>query len=331
MRFAFLILLLPIFSTWLRGQTSVTGPVEALTFDAPTRSVRAVIGVPGAASFGPALLDNLDLASVAPGQSYGLVFEGGECFFVSGLGSKINKARVQNAQASPQGIQWAAGGSLAILYSRTGNWFQTITGFPAAPAAGAVVDVAPLGASLSAIASDGPGKQIAAAVTGDQGGVYLYSGGQFTRLAALANPVSLSFSSDGKTLYALDAAVPQVTAITIASDAFENFVLPGMNNPIAIQAALDSASRAVLYVAGGSDRSLRVLDTSSGQDAADIALLFPPTGIAPFGATSFVLAGRSQAANPLWLLSNSAAPRVYFVPAVQLRSPDRSLNAGRTR
>lgn len=336
MRFAFLVSLSLISCTWLPAQTSVTGPVEALTFDAPTRSVRAVIGVPGAASFGPALLDNLDLASVAPGQNYGLVFEGGQCFFVSnlgvsGLGSKITKAPIPNAQARPEGIEWAAGGSLAILYSRAGNWFQLLTGFPASPTAGAVVDVAPLGGSLSAVASDAPGKQIAAAVTGDQAGAYLYSSGQFTRLAALSDPVSLSFSTDGETLYALDAAAPEVTAITLAGDAYQNFALSGMTNPIAIQAARDSANQPVLYIAGGSDRSLRILDVSSGQVAADIALLFQPTGIAPFGATTFVLAGRSRAANPLWLLSSSASPPAYFVPAVQARATDRRLNAGRAR
>jgi hypothetical protein len=87
----------------------------------------------------------------------------------------------------------------------------------------------------------------------------------------------------------------------------------------------------VVYIAGGMDRSLRILDLASGQFTADVALLFQPTGIAPFGATSFVLAGRSQAANPLWLLSNSASPAAYFVPAVQLRSPVPRLNAGRVQ
>lgn len=332
MRSALLVFFLLICSVWLPAQTSVTGPVEALTFDPPTRSVRPVIGFPGAASFGPALLDNLDLASVAPGQSYGLAFEAGKCLFLSGLGAKTaGQIAIENAQAHPQGIVWAAGGSLAILYSTAGSWFQLITGFPATPSAGAVVNVTPLGGSLTAIASDAPGKQIAVAVSGDQGGVYLYSNSQFTRVASLSKPASLSFSTDGQTLYALDLAVPEVTAITLASDGFQNFVLPGMSDPIAIQAARDASNRPVLYVAGGSDRSLRILDPSSGQVAADLALQFQPTGMAPFGATSFVLAGRSQAANPLWLLSNSASPAAYFVPAVQLRPPDRRLNAGRTR
>lgn len=332
MRSAFLLSLLLTYSTWLPGQTSVTGPVEALTFDQPTRSVRAVIGVPGAASFGPALLDNLDLASMASGQSYGIVFQGGKAFFVSDVGSKrIEKVAIDGAEGRPEGVVWAAGGSLAILYSRAGNWFQTITGFPAAAAAGAVVDVAPLGGELTAVASDAQGKQIVAAISGNPGGAYLYSSGQFTRLASIGNPVSLSFSADGQTLYALDASVPEVTAIALSNDAYQNFALSGLSNPIAIQAALDSANQPLLYIASGSDRTLRILHVSGGQQGMDIGLVFQPTGIAPFGASSFVLAGRSQAANPLWLLSNSASPAAYFVPAVQLRATEHRLSAGRTR
>lgn len=331
MRFAFLVFFPLIYSTWLTAQTSVTGPVEALTFDSPTRSVRAVIGLPGAASFGPALLDNLDLASVAPAQNYGIVFAGGKCFFVTGLGSKtISKAAIQNVPARPQGIEWAAGGSLAILYSA--SWFQTIAGFPKTPAAAAAVDVSTLGGSLTAVAADAPGKQIAVAVTGgEQAGVYQFSSGQFTRLASMAQPVSLSFSPDGLTLYALDAATSQITAITLSSHTIQTLPLPGLTNPVAIQASQNSGNGPVLYVAAGSDRMLRILDVSSEQAIADVALPFQPTGVAPFSSNSLVLAYRSQAANPLWLFSSTPQPAAYFVPAVQLRPPSRDLSPGRTQ
>ncbi len=68
------------------------------------------------------------------------------------------------------------------------------------------MDVSSLGGAFTAVAVDAPGKQIVVAVSGDNGAVYQAAGGQFTPLASMANPVSLSFSSDGQTLYALDAA-----------------------------------------------------------------------------------------------------------------------------
>lgn len=303
--------------------TSLSGPVEALTFDAPTRSLRAVIGFPGDASFGPVMLDSLDFASVAPLQHYGIVFEGGKCLFVSGLGSKtMSRVVIAGVTALPEGIVWSGNGTLAVLYSRSASWFQTITGFPGAPRAGAVVDVSTLGGEFTMVAVDAQGKQISVAVSGENGAVYQTANGQFTRLASMAKPVSLSFSRDGQTLYALDAATVQVTAVIVASHGFQTLALPGLTNPVAIQSAQDSQNRPVLYIAGGRDRVLRVLDVGSQQIVTDVPLSFEPSSLAPFGSGSFVLAPRSQSANPLWLFASTPQPGAYFVPAIQLRRPD---------
>jgi hypothetical protein len=319
-----LVLGLACASCVLAQPTSLSGPVEALTFDAPTRSLRAVIGFPGDASFGPALLDSLDFASVAPLQNYGIVFEAGKCVFVSGLGSKtISRVVIAGVKALPDGIVWSGNGTLAVLYSRSASWFQTITGFPGAPLAGAVVDVSTLGGEFSAVAVDAQGKQISIAVSGENGAVYQTANGQFTPLVSMAKPVSLSFSSDGQTLYALDAAAVQVTAVLLSSHGFQTLALPGLTNPVAIQSVEDSQNQPLLYVAGGSDRMLRVLDVVSQQIVTDVALSFEPSSLDPFGSGSFVLAPRSQSANPLWLFASTPQPGAYFVPALQLRPPDR--------
>lgn len=311
--------------------TTLSGPVEAFTFDAPTRSLRAVIGFPGAASFGPALLDNLEVASVAPRQNYAVVFESEKCLLVSGLGSKLSTAVIEGVTAHPDVIVWSGDGSLAILYSPAGKWLQTIAGFPRAPVAGAVVDVSSLGGSFSAVAADSTGKQIAVAVSGENGAVYQTSvetiGGQFTHLASMAKPVSLSFSSDGQTLYALDAAALQVRAVSLASHGYQTLALPGMTNPVAIQSLQDSQNRPLLYVAGGGDRMLRILDVSSQQVVSDVPLRLEATSLVPFGTGSFVLASRSQSANPLWLFASTPEPGAYFVPAVQLRQAGRKTAA----
>lgn len=331
MRAAFLFLaVIGLFANRLPAQqTSLTGPVEAFTFDAPTRSIRAVFGFPGTASFGPALLDNLDLASMAPGQSYGVVFENGKCRLVSGLGSKkISAAAIAGVTAHPDAIVWSANASLAILYSRTGEWFQTIAGFPNAPVAGALIALSSLGGSVTTVAADSAGQQIAVGVRGDKGGVYEATANGVSPLAAMANPISLSFSSDGQTLYALDAATLQVTATTLGNHGLETLKIEGIANPIAIRSLQDSQNRSVLYVAGGTDRILRILDVTS-QQFTDVALNFQPTGIDAFGSNSFVLAARSQTVKPLWLFSSTPEPGAYFVPAVQLRQA--VVTGGRTR
>lgn len=307
--------------------------MEAVTFDAPTRSVRQVYGLPGAASFGPALIDNLDLASIAPLQNYGIVFESQKCLLVSGIGSKtISSVTVAGVTAYPDGIVWSGNGSVAVLYSLTGGWFQTISGFPTAPVAGTLVNVSSLGGSFSAIAVDMSGKQIAVAVSGQDGAVYQAASGQFIPLVSMAKPVSLSFSNDGGTLYALDAATLQVTAQSLSGNGFQTLAL-GLANPIAIQSLEDSQNRPVLYIAGGSDRLLRILDVSSQQILRDVPLNFQPTTLNPFGSGSFVLVSRSQATKPLWLFASTPQPSAYFVPAISMRPPDHTSVAvvGRTR
>lgn len=223
MRPAFLFALGLVSAGYLAAQQgSLTGPVEAYIFDAPTRSLRAVIGLPGAASFGPALRDSLDFASVAPSQSYGIGFQRGRCLLISGLGSSLATRTLSGVESQPEGIAWSGDGSHAVLYSRAGNWLQTLSGLPGAPAVGARVDGSTLGGALASVAADAQGKHIAAGIAagvgGDTGAVYQSSDGQtFTKLKPDTQPIALSFSSDDLTLYVLDGSVPEVIAVNLSS------------------------------------------------------------------------------------------------------------------
>jgi hypothetical protein len=305
-------------------QGSLTGPVLAYTFDAPTRSLRAVIGFAGAASFGPALRDNLDFASIAPRQTYGLAFQGGQCLFMTGLGSaKILTQACSDVEAQPEGIVWSGDGSHAVLYSRSGNWLQAISGFPGTPAAGPRVAGSSLGGSLVSIAADAHGKLIAAGVSGDAGAVYESSDGRtFDKLASIANPISLSFSTDSATLYVLDSSALQVIAVTVASGGLQTIPLAGLASPIAIQAVEDSGNHEELYIAAAGAPLVRILDVATQQVVTDVALSFQPTCLDQFGSNSFVIASRSLAARPLRLFASMPTAEAYFVPAVQLQPPD---------
>jgi hypothetical protein len=110
-----------------------------------------------------------------------------------------------------------------------------------------------------------------------------------------------------------------VTAITLASRGLQTLALTGMTNPVAIQSGENAQNQPVLYVAGGRDRSLRILDAANGQALSNVSLNFAPTSLVAFGSNSFVLRYRSQSATPLWLFSSSPQPGAYFVPAVPAR------------
>ena len=330
MRAAFFLILGLVSAGSVRAQQgSLSGPVEGYTFDAPTRSVRAVIGFPGAASFGPALRDGLDFASIAPRQNYGLGFQSGQSLFISGLGSAVLSARViAGIDAEPDNIVWSGDGSVAILYSRSGNWLQIVSGFPGAPAAGSRVDGSALNGAINTVAIDVQGKRIAAGISGDAGAVYQSSDGQtFTLLGSVAKPVGLSFSSDGGTLYALDGGALQVIAMDWNSHASQTISLGGLASPVAIQSVQDSQNSRLLYVADTSARLVRVIDVSSQQIVTDVSLGFAPNRLDQFGANSFVAASRAQEASPLWLFTNMPQPAAYFVPAVKLRRPSHRMPA----
>lgn len=315
----------------LHAQTSLGGPIQAFTYDAPTRSIRAVNGFPGAASFGPALIDNLDFASVAPLQNYGIVLKGGAYVLMSGLGSSTSSLQISGIAANPEAVVWSQNGSVAVLYSRSQSWFQIVSGLPASPMAAAQVDVSSLG-PLASIAVDATGANVVVGVTGNSGGIYQAKGAQFMLLAALRNPVSLSFSSVGETVYALDGASNDVIAAVIGNQAVQTFALTGMTNPVAIQAVVDSQNRQVLYIAGGTDRLLRVLDIATQQTLSETALPVVPTTIGQLASASFVVAPRAQSTDPLWLFANTPQPGAYFVPAIQLHPVEHASQiAGRSR
>jgi hypothetical protein len=302
------------------AQIAVNGPIEGFLFDAPTGTVRAVMGVPGSATLGPSLLEGIDFGSVAPRQSYAITFQAGQCQIVSNLNSPpASNTIVSGLPGQPEGTVWSADGTLAILYSRSGNWIQTLTGLPNSPTSGTYSDMSSLGGTLSAVASDPQGKRIAIAVSGAAGGVYLTSDSQsFVPVFQSPNVIALSFSADGTNLYALDTAVPQLAVVDLNTFSSQSLPLDGLSNPVAIGADQDAQGRQVVYVASGSDQLLRIIDVASQQVVTDIALNVVPAGVGVLGLHSFVIASRSTGNQPLWLFSSSPLPAAYFVPAVQV-------------
>jgi hypothetical protein len=305
---------------FLHGQqTFLSGPVEGFTFDPPTQSFRALIGLPGSALFGPALAAGFDSGSVAPHKNYAIGFQQGNCLLVAGLDSdQISTTSIAGLSGQPEAITWSADGSVAIVYSRTGSWLQVLSGLPGAPQMGAAVDLSSLNGSLAAVASDPQGKTIALAIQGDNGGAFLSTDVQsFAPVLPIANPTALAFSEDGTSLYVLDGNALQLDVVALSDGSFQTLPLDGLQDPFAIASGKDSQNRQIVYVASGSDQDFRAYDRATQQLLADLPLDFTPTGITALGRNSFVIAARSKAQTPLWLFSATPQPAVYFVPAPQ--------------
>ena len=304
-------------------QSGFAGPIQGFIFDSPTRSIRALTGSLGAASFGPTLIGGVDFATIAPRRNYGIAFRKGQMLFVSGLGSSIPSTELlQIGSSMPDHAAWSDDGSVAILGSQSSNWIQIYTGFPGPVSVGTRL---PISGSLSAIASDAHGQRVVFGITGDQAGVYQVGANQsFSQLLQTSAPISLTFSADGGRLYVLDQATNHIFDVTSSNSAIQTWPA-GVDDAIAIGTAIDGGGENVLYVAGRSSRLLFSLDQASHQTIASVSLSFAPTIIAPLGANGFLLTQRSAPGDILWTFTNSQQPAIYFVPAIPIQRPGREV------
>jgi hypothetical protein len=296
---------------------SLSGPVEGFIYDASTHSLRAVDGLPGSATFGPVILSDVGFGSVAPSKNYAIAFQGGHGLFVSGLGSAhVSTSPIPDVFGQPEGAVWSSDGSVAVLYSRSGKWIQELTGLPKTPRANPNLNLTALDGSLSAVAVNADGKQIAIGTRGAQGQVYLNESNQnLIPLAKIDDPISLSFSENGANLYALDGVALKLAVVTISNWSSQVLPLPELRDPLAILAGHDAANQPVVFVASGKDRLVGVYNPASQKMETTVRLGFLPTGLQDLGRNSFVIGSRMKSEDPLWLFTTAPRPAVYFVPA----------------
>jgi hypothetical protein len=322
MRSLIALFLLACLSLGVASAQSLSGPVEGFLFDQPTQSLRAVDGFPGSAMFGPALESEVTFGSVAPYKNYAIAFKSGHCLFLSALGSgHLSTVTLTGVVGEPDGVVWSADSSVAVLYSSSGNWIQTVSGLPKTPHVNSHLTLSALGGTLADVATDADGKKIAIAMRGSKGGVFLNTASQkFVPLLEMENPMALSFSEDGADLYALDGAALKLSAITLSNSSSRVFPLPGLKDPFAIRAGHDTSNRPVVFVASLKDRLVGVFNPSSENFETTIHLSFKPTGLQDLGRNSFVIGSRAKPGDPLWLFSTAPKAAVYFVPAAPASS-----------
>ena len=299
--------------------TPFEGPTEGVTFDTPTRSFRTITGSLGTAFLGPTVLLDFEYGSVAPQKNYGLAFRDGRCFLVSSLDSQqASTAVVPDCFNRPEDVAWSADGSTAVLYSRTQGWIQVFAGLPNSLAPNNLINVSP-GSYLTGVTASSDGVRIAVGITGDTPGIYELAKDQILGpILPVANPTALAFSRDAATLYSVDTASSQVFELNMADMSSQSWHFDGLSDPIAIQPSRNAVLREVIYIAGGSDRTLLVYDAASHESIAAVQLDFVPVVMVPLGQHSFLLRPRLSQDEPLWSLGNDSPPAVYFTPAAPL-------------
>jgi len=298
---------------------SLAGPIESFTFDELTRSLRAVRGIPGSATLGPAVVTDVTFGTAAPSRNYGIILQQDHFFFVSALdANNVISKPISGIFARPDGAAWSTDGSFAVLFSRASRWVQTITGLPNNPKVNPHQNLAVLGGELCGVAVRATSSDFAVAMCGRQAGVYLNtSNQQFAPVPGMMNPIAVAFSEDGETLYVWDGGLQKLAAVRVSDLAIQHFSVSGLHNPTAVQTGHDASNSPLVYLASRSDGALDVYNPSSGKVIQKISLTFQPEGIQAFGHSSFLLSSRLSLTDPIWLLETSPKPAVYFVPAMQ--------------
>jgi hypothetical protein len=278
--------------------------------------VRPLLGAPGAASIGPALLTRLDSASVAPGGRGALITREGRSWFVRGLpelapSDPIQAGFIENVDR----VVWSRDGSFALLYSSAGGQLQRVRVADSDILLDSPVSLSWLG-EVSTLAVDAAGRQIAIGVVGSNAGLYLFNHhGTPALLSAMTHPAAVAFDGSGRRLYAIDLDAQRILEFDSGeASEFASLPRPDEPAPAPVGMAVSGCGR-YLFFTDRAARVVRVYETASRTLVNSIPLDFAPLRFEALSAApSFLLNGDSSKE---WLLILDAreTPRVYFVPA----------------
>jgi hypothetical protein len=295
----------------------IEGPVLGFSVD-QAAGIRPVLGIPGAATLGPAVISATGLAGVtlSPARDYalGLLASGREVVVVKNLRATAG-ASILDVAPGPARIAISPSGDAAVLYYAETARIQVLAGLPESPSVSWSLDLSGLSGDPAALAVSDGGGAVLIAPAGQPAAVWLATQGVGQRLLyTAAGSPSLAFL-----VGSLDAAIadgaagvvvlvrdpagePQVTQIGGQSE--------GVSHPLAIAAAQDNGR---VFVANAQPAGVVSLSLT-GEDPATQPCACTPTGLERMAGGS-VFRLNEPGGGPIWLLEAAGASmRVVFVP-----------------
>ena len=254
------------------------------------------------------IVNELDFASVAPRQNYGVVFRRGQFMLVSQLGAaQVSIATLQEPSFAPDGVVWSDDGSVAVLYSQAGSWIQTFTGFPTSVNAGSPISISPLGGRCQRLPRISTAEQLRRSRGRPRRGLRNHWRPRFCSTAGHTQPGWVGVLRGRRHAVCLGWSRESGfrTSIWLAPlfrrGPWEHR-MPSPSSP-----PRNASNLNVLYVAGRSDHLLLAFDPSTHQQITSVPLSFAPTTIEPLGSNSFLLRPRISTSDPLWSFTNRLA------------------------
>lgn len=289
--------------------------VRGFVHQPATKTVRPVIGIPGAAFVGGVIIGDADFASISPLGTWGVATHGGitSVVRVENYSSVSDVQELASAEISR--AAWSRDGLRVTFYSAQGHQLQTVSFRDGGIQTGDAVDLSALGGELSALTITNAGVAVFAMTGSGGGGIYMIEAGQPVLLAAAAEPSALALSPTEDTLYVADRT--RQTLLQLRG------LVPG--EPLETAAISDAVGVAVsndgrrVYAASATDRKLYVYAADSGQTLAEMELDRAPRMLQPFSTDSvYLLNPLDKEQGSLIVLDAREQPAVFFIPAGEL-------------
>lgn len=291
---------------------AVGPPVLGFVFDAASKKITPVLGIPGAAVLGESLtLPPITGAMIAPRQDYALVSTATAAVSVLDLKTlEINE--IQRAIPASRMFVSPTGSAAALYLADTGA-IQILTGLPHTPRVEREFSIAGLGTDLGALAISDDGRLILAALRGQQTVMAIGAGG--TREIAVPGAVSaIAFRASTHDALLANAADDQVWLIRDVDGRAEYQMLASHNDGVSEPVAIDFSSDGTRALVANGPGTLVSVDLGGGGPALQAVCDHKITGLQRL-ADVFLLGQDVPGNKTMYLVDASAAqPRVFFVP-----------------
>ncbi len=313
-----LICTIPLALAAAAGEISAAGlgPVSGVLIDSAARTIRPIIGMPGAAYAGPATVSAFDYAAAAPGSQNALIAKDGSLYVLRRLGAERPVWRELDGGISDVGFAaWSDNAEAIVLQPRGEARLDFWTTLSYEPKKTGSVDISTLSERLESVAVDPAGEFAFAATQGEQSGtLYLLKPGELPRmLMPLRRAGSMLLAGD--TLWVVDrgssevlrlrnwGGMPQIQSAATAAH--------GIDDPVGVALSRDGR---FLWIASAGTRHVVGMDLDTSQVKHVLELDFTPTRMQRLGVDGLFLLEDGVAGEAPAQVLDTGAGKVFFVP-----------------
>jgi hypothetical protein len=285
----------------------VTPTLTGFLHDNGARALRPIVGIPGSAFIGHAVVNDLDAAWPSPGNDAAIAIRGEETLLITGLRSPEPLQHDMRFLAHPSNVIWNSAGNVAAILAADGKSIQRVMLRRDGVLADPVEPLTYLG-SIGEIAISSSGHVALATAEG----IHVLRSGSAPELVVNRPALSLTFYADDR-LYA--STEDSLLQIHLGSNSIES---AATETRIAVLRAAPKANG--LFGIDAASRKVFVFNLD-GSVRSELSLDDVPLTLTPLQDNSVFVLNGIEETKPVMVLKASLDPSFYFVPAEKLNVP----------